>query len=284
MKLLAISGGPDSMFLLNQYKKNKNIIVCHVNYNKRKDSKNDEKIVKSFCTKYNIKLKILNVKNQVKGNFQSWARKTRYDFFKKYYDEYNCKKILMAHHKDDFLETALMQLESGRTPRFFGIKSKNIIDEMKIKRPFVNTYWKKDILQFLEKDNIKYAIDSSNEKPIFERNKIRNKLKEKTLFEKESLYKWFLMSNKILKKKFKKVDYLYKFWTKNDFDLKLFRKFKYKNEIIYILINKKFKNVKLSSKKIQNLVNFLISESGGKNFKLNDKNSISKKGPKILGI
>ena len=284
MKLLAVSGGPDSMFLLNEYKKSKNIVVCHVNYNKRKDSKNDEKIVRDFCLKHNIKLKVLNVKNQVKGNFQSWARKIRYEFFKKYYDKYSCKKILMAHHKDDFLETALMQIESGRNPRFFGIKSKNIIDEMQIKRPYVKAYWKKDILQFLEKNNIKYVVDSSNEKPIFERNKIRIKLKEKTLFEKENLYKWFLMSNKILKKKFKKVDYLYNFWTKNHFDLKLFRKFKYKDEIIYILINEKFKNVKLSSKKIQNLVNFLISESGGKNFKLNDKISISKKGSKILGI
>lgn len=283
MKLLAISGGPDSMFLLNQYK-NKNILVCHVNYNKRKDSTNDEKIVKDFCLKHDIKLKILNVKNEIKGNFQSWARKLRYDFFKNNYDKYNCKKILMAHHKDDFLETALMQLESNRNPRFFGIKSKNIIEGMKIKRPYINLYWKKDILKILKKNNIKYAIDSSNKEPIFERNKIRIRLKEKTLSEKENLYKWFLMSNKILKKKFKKIDYLYNFWTKNNFDLKLFRKFKYKNEIIYILINEKFKNIKLSSKKIQSLIDFLTSESGGKIFKLNNKIPISKKGSRIIGI
>ena len=284
MKILAISGGPDSMFLLNEYKRSKNVIVCHVNYNKRKDSKKDEQIVKNFCKKHNIKLKVLNVKKEVKGNFQNEARKIRYNFFKKHYDQHGCKKLLMAHHKDDFLETALMQLESKRNPRFFGIRSKNTIDGMKIKRPYVNLYWKKDILQFLKKNNVKYAIDSSNEKPVFERNKIRIKLKKKTLFEKENLYKWFLRSNKILKKKFKKVDRLYIFWLKNSYDLNVFRKLKYKNEIIYILINEKFKNIKLSSKKIQSLVNFLTSESGGKNFKLNDKVSISKKGPKILGI
>lgn len=48
--LLGVSGGPDSMFLLNLLK-NKNIIVAHVNYNKRETSKVDEEIVVDFCKK-----------------------------------------------------------------------------------------------------------------------------------------------------------------------------------------------------------------------------------------
>ena len=69
-KLLAISGGPDSMFLLNQYKK-KDIVVAHVNYNKRTDSNIDEQIVRDFCLLHNIKLEVLNIKETPKGNFQS---------------------------------------------------------------------------------------------------------------------------------------------------------------------------------------------------------------------
>ena len=43
--LLGVSGGPDSMFLLNLLK-NKNIVVAHINYNKR-----EKKQYKIFCSK-----------------------------------------------------------------------------------------------------------------------------------------------------------------------------------------------------------------------------------------
>ncbi len=139
MKLLAISGGPDSMFLLNEYK-NKNIIVAHVNYNVRKDSIKDEQLVCDFCYANNILIEVLSVKEKPKGNFQSQARKIRYDFFEKVYKKFDCNKLLMAHHKDDFLETALMQQQSGRTPRFFGIKKRNVIQGMNIYRPYIFLY------------------------------------------------------------------------------------------------------------------------------------------------
>ena len=75
--LLGVSGGPDSMLLLN-YFKDKNIIVCHVNYCVREDSYNDENIVREFCKNNNIKLEVLNLKNHsYKGNFENEARKLR---------------------------------------------------------------------------------------------------------------------------------------------------------------------------------------------------------------
>jgi tRNA(Ile)-lysidine synthase len=153
---------------------------------------------------------------------------------------------------------------------------------MKIERPYIDLFWKKDIFKIVNKKNIPYVEDSTNLEDIFERNKIRKKLNNKTLIEKQSIYKWFIMSNKILKKKFKKVDNLYKNWKKYEFDLKLFRKIKYKDELVFIFVNENFKNVKLSSKKISNLTKFFKSETGGKNFKLNDKNFISKKNSKII--
>ncbi len=92
MKLLAISGGPDSMLLLEKYKKQK-IVVAHINYNKRQDSYIDEQIVKNFCKKYSISLEVLNTTKKLKGNFQNAARDLRYDFFKKVYKKYNCTKF-----------------------------------------------------------------------------------------------------------------------------------------------------------------------------------------------
>lgn len=82
--LLGVSGGPDSMFLLNLLK-NKNIIVAHVNYNKRETSKVDEEIVVDFCKKNNIKYFVLNLKkHNEQGNFQNIARIQRYEFLRKF--------------------------------------------------------------------------------------------------------------------------------------------------------------------------------------------------------
>ncbi|MCU9937407.1 7-cyano-7-deazaguanine synthase [Mycoplasmopsis felis] len=62
--LIAVSGGPDSMFLLDKYK-NKNIIVARVNYNQRKDSHIDTNIVKEYCKKNNIPLEIMELKKKI---------------------------------------------------------------------------------------------------------------------------------------------------------------------------------------------------------------------------
>lgn len=70
MILLAISGGPDSMYLLYKYRRHK-IVVAHVNYQIRDDANNDEKIVRDFCQKYAIQCEVLQVKTKVSGNFQA---------------------------------------------------------------------------------------------------------------------------------------------------------------------------------------------------------------------
>ena len=269
------------MFLLDWYKKKK-IVVAHVNYHKRKDSTIDEEIVKVFCQKHNIPFYSLSVKKKPEGNFQSWARKIRYDFFKKIYIENNCDQLVMGHHKDDFLETAIMQQRSGRTPRYFGIRKKNTVDDMNIHRPFISLYWKDEIIKNLDKDNIEYAIDSSNQEPIFERNKIRIELSKKALKEKQSIYKWFKMSNKILVKKFKKIDYLYLKWKKAEYKTIFIMNSKYQEEIIFEFINDHFNSIKLSKGKIKSLVSFIESNNGGKEYKLSSKESIYIKNGKVV--
>ena len=282
MYLLAISGGPDSMFLLNKYK-SKKIVVAHVNYHKRKDSDNDENIVRSFCDVNNIPCEVLNVKEKPSGNFQSWARDIRYTFFKEIYDKYNCSKLLTAHHKDDFIETALMQQQSGRTPRFFGIKENNELYGMNIERPLVNIYFKNEIIDYLNKKQISFATDSSNAEPIFERNKIRIELSEKTLKEKQSIYSWFVMSNKILKKKFAKVDYLYKKWKHENYSLDFFRLIKkHRSEILFELINDHFENIKLSKNKLESLTAFIDGNEGNKKFMLDKTFYVEKRDKKLV--
>ena len=115
--LIAVSGGADSMLLLFRYLQ-ANIIVAHVNYNYRVDSELDQRVVTNFCQTHKIPLFIYSVNQKIKGNFEAQARKIRYDFFAKVYQEKNCDFLVLAHHKDDFLETAIMQKNSGRKPLF----------------------------------------------------------------------------------------------------------------------------------------------------------------------
>ncbi|QCZ36890.1 tRNA lysidine(34) synthetase TilS [Mycoplasma nasistruthionis] len=177
--LLAISGGPDSMYLLNKYK-NKDIVVAHVNYGIREDAELDTKIVSDFCIKNNIKFEILRLqKTDFKtGNFQDWAREQRYDFFKRIYKKYNCQTLLTAHHLDDFFETAMMQKNSQRKALFFGIKQKNIIKNMIIERPLIKMF-KSQILRKCIKYQIPFNDDYTNFQTTYQRNIIRMNYKNK---------------------------------------------------------------------------------------------------------
>ena len=60
--IIGVSGGPDSITLLDVLLKIKNkniidfeIIVCHVNHMIREEAISDEKYVKEYCIKNNIK-------------------------------------------------------------------------------------------------------------------------------------------------------------------------------------------------------------------------------------
>ena len=277
MYLLAVSGGPDSMFLLNEYK-NKKIVVAHVNYNLRKSSTRDQKIVENFCNKNNIELRTLVVRTKPTKNVEAWARKIRYDFFKDVYDDVGCTKLLTGHHRDDFLETALMQQGSGRVPEFFGIKKKRIINGMVVVRPFIHLYWKNEIIKELDKNNVEYGVDETNSDIKFTRNAIRAKLKTWPMKEKRNNVSWFKMSNKILKKKHKKINSRYEKWEATSFSIKHFRNIdKYKEDIVFKMVHDKFGDVKLSKQKLKSIISFIEGRDSNKVFKLNASKNITKK-------
>ena len=276
MILLAISGGPDSMSLLYDYKKNKKVVVAHVNYKKRHDSDVDQRIVETFCQAYNIPFEVLVVTKKPVGNFQKWAREIRYEYFQKIYKKYECKKLLTAHHKDDYIETALMQQRSNRLPSYFGIKKRNHLYDMNIYRPFVLSFWKQDLIDFNTNNNLRYATDYTNSEPTYERNKIRLELLEKTVKEKQSIFKWFRSCNSILKKKNAKLDKLFNKWEAKQFPLDFWRTSIYKEELIFKFIHQNNQNIKISKNKIENIKTFLEKDTQSKKYKLSDKFSILK--------
>lgn len=178
--LIALSGGPDSVFLFHMLRELKDILsftlyASHINHMYRGiDADHDEKFVKSLCDKYDIKL-FIKRKNateyakELKLTEEEAGRKLRYDFFKENLNEINGGKIAVAHNLNDQSETVIQRIIRGTGIdglSAMSFKAGNLI------RPILNIN-KKEILEYLGKNNYEYCMDYTNSLPIYGRNKIR---------------------------------------------------------------------------------------------------------------
>ena len=175
--VIGVSGGPDSMTLLSLCLKHQvQVVVAHVNYQKRESAKRDEEIVKEYCLEHNIVCEVLYPQYE-RGNFQGWARDVRYAFYKELCHKHNCDGVLLAHHQDDVLETYLMQMERGSKVDYYGISEKRFYEDMIVYRPLL-LYSRMDIMQYVKEYGIPYGIDESNLMNDYRRNQIRHEMVE----------------------------------------------------------------------------------------------------------
>ncbi len=210
--IVAVSGGPDSMALLDQlYKSGKDLAVAHVNYQHRDTAFRDEKIVKEYCFKRNIPVRVL-YPEYVSGNFQAWARDVRYDFFEKVADEYQSKKIYVAHQMDDCIETYIFQKRRNMVCSWYGLKDESNRHGYCIIRPLLG-YTKKELEAYCVTNQISYGIDESNLTNHYTRNEIRHSMIE--LMSKEEKIEYIQQiadENKELVKQNKKIELFLDSW------------------------------------------------------------------------
>lgn len=175
--VVGVSGGPDSMALLNIVSKVSNHVICaHVNHNVRIESKDEEVFVKKYCEKLNVIFESVTIEEYNDDNFHQSARKFRYNYFEKLIKKYQAKYLLTAHHGDDLIETILMRIARGSTLKGYSGFSKEIDKgKYKIIRPLIELT-KDEIIQFDQKNNINYVIDSSNNKDTYTRNRYRKNI------------------------------------------------------------------------------------------------------------
>jgi len=182
--VVSVSGGPDSMALLDMAKNcGIHVIALHVNYHKRDSASRDEKIVRDYCDKHNIKCYVYNAFD-FKGNFQDEARRFRYLKIKEIVIQENALGVLVAHHKDDDLETLLFQITRKSNVNFYGLSVSTKLFGIRVDRPLLE-YSKDKLLEYCANNKIEYGIDESNMSLIYTRNKIRKILTELSANEKE---------------------------------------------------------------------------------------------------
>ncbi len=269
--VVAVSGGPDSIFLLYWLVKKGyyNLYVAHVNYNKRKDSKIDEKIVRLFCEVNKLNSYVKSVTNEdykkymkiANNNFQNIARIIRYDFFEKIAIENNAK-ILIAHNLNDLIETYIIQKRRKSIIKYWGIKEKSFYGKNKIEilRPILNLK-KSEIINFLKINNINYAIDCTNNSLMYERNKIRKTINDEQI---KNYLQEIKKDNKLLEKKENNLKKYYNIIVdENKINIELFNSkiteeklmiiFKYfeNNNLLWILLNNKRSLIKEIVKQLE---------------------------------
>ena len=207
--IVGVSGGSDSMVLLHLLNLSKqNIVVAHVNYQKRNSANYDQKLVEEYCIAQGIPFEVLIANQLPKGNFQEQARKARYQFFQELAEKYNACGVVVAHHMDDHLETYLLQQESKRIPLYWGLKEVVEIDGLRIYRPLLD-FSKEDIVSYAKEKGIIYGEDETNQLLLYKRNQIRHeKVSLLNEQEREALLQEIVDANKILEKQQAEVSLL----------------------------------------------------------------------------
>jgi len=195
--VVACSGGPDSMCLLNlvleqREEKNLNIICAHVNHKMRIESEKEAEFVKEYCEKNKIIFEYMEITEYTEDNFHNQARIKRYDFFKEVLEKYQSKILLTAHHGDDLIETILMRIVRGSNLKgYLGFKKESKFLNYHIYRPLISIT-KNEIEKYNHDNNIPYVLDQSNEKDKYTRNRYRHQILPFLKNEDKEVHKKFL--------------------------------------------------------------------------------------------
>ena len=175
--LVALSGGADSVALLVAlHELGFQLEGIHCNFHLRgEESDRDEAFCRSLCERLGIALHIAHFATKEyaenhKISIEMAARFLRYDYFEKLRIDVGAEDILVAHHRDDSVETVLLNLIRGT-----GIHGMTGIAPRRghVVRPLLGV-GRKEIEDFLNSRHQPFITDSSNLLDDMVRNKIRH--------------------------------------------------------------------------------------------------------------
>lgn len=183
--VVGLSGGPDSISLINVLNEIKNddtiklnfdLVVAHVNHNIREEAKEDEKFVVNYCRQKGIEVYVLNIDIEKKAKdekigTEEAGRNARYKFFEEILEKTKSNKIATAHTANDNAETVIMNMMRGSGTS--GLKGIRPIRDNKFIRPLIETT-RDEIEKYCEEYNLNPRIDKTNFENDYTRNKVRN--------------------------------------------------------------------------------------------------------------
>lgn len=174
--LVALSGGADSVALLRMLLRlGYNIEAVHCNFKLRgEEAFRDEAFCKNLCQEHGVPFHTVHFDTAEyaalhKISIEMAARELRYNHFEKLRNDLDMQGVCVAHHKDDNVETMLINLLRGTGMNgLTGMKPRNGY----VVRPLLNVLHKQ-LLDYLHALGQEYVTDSTNLATDFTRNKIR---------------------------------------------------------------------------------------------------------------
>ena len=174
--IIALSGGADSVALLLLLKNaHFNVHAAHCNFRLRGDeSDRDEAFCVELCQRLGVELHRAHFDTREyaelhKVSIEMAARELRYKWFEQLRQDIGAAGICVAHHRDDSVETVLLNLVRGTGLRgLTGIQPRN----GNILRPLLCVS-RAEIEAFLAEKGQKYVTDSTNLETDVQRNIVR---------------------------------------------------------------------------------------------------------------
>ena len=163
--LVALSGGSDSVALLLMLKRlGYHCVAAHCNFTLRgSESDRDEAFVTDFCRQQQVALEVIHFDTRTYAankhlSIEMAARQLRYDWFEQLYIKYGVSAVAVAHHRDDSVETFMLNLIRGTGINgLCGIRPHN----GHVIRPLL-CLSRLEILDYLDSCHQSYVTDSTN--------------------------------------------------------------------------------------------------------------------------
>lgn len=146
--------------------------VVHVNYHKRDTADRDQKLVESYCNERAIPCHVFHAP-VLEGNFQMAAREFRYEKCRSVILSSHADGMMVAHHKDDDLETYLFQKQRNSCVTWYGLKQEIEMKGVRLVRPLLSLS-KRELIDYCAMNHVPYGMDESNLNPVYTRNRIRS--------------------------------------------------------------------------------------------------------------
>ena len=135
------------------------------------------------------------------GNFEAAARDLRYRFFVEIVRSEGFQGVLIGHHKDDLLETYIMQESKNIVPEYYGLREEMFMHGVLFKRPLLHMT-KEELVTYCKEHALRYYIDVTNLSDEYTRNQIRHQIVEPmTPFERSVYLREIKQKNAVLQER-----------------------------------------------------------------------------------
>ena len=199
--IVSLSGGVDSMVILAillRLKQERELVgkgfpifTCTINYDLRKESKNEVNFIRDYCQQYQIvsifehlngafskdnKRGIISDNNKLgkRSEFENESKNIRYQSYQNIINKYNCNGVMVGHHCDDIIENIFTNSMKGHDILNIEVMKKNSnIKGINIFRPLLDNR-KSEIFKIAHQYDIPYFLDTTPK--WSRRGKMRNEI------------------------------------------------------------------------------------------------------------